>query len=109
MKAVIGTGGKQYIVEEGEIIEIERVGVPTGKKVEFKEVFALGEEGNMKYGNPILKGVKVEGEVLEEIKGDKKISFKYRKKTDAHWKKGHRQILTRVKITSIVDVEKKEK
>ncbi len=109
MKAVIGTGGKQYIVKEGEVIEIERVGVPAGKKIEFKEVFALGEEGNMKYGSPVLKGAKVKGEVLEEIKGDKKISFKYRKKTDSHWKKGHRQIFTRVKITSIIDAGEKEK
>ena len=109
MKAIIRTGGKQYIVKEGETIDIERLNISPGSKVEFKEVLALGEDGNMKYGNPLLKGVKVEGEILEEVKGEKKIAFKYRKKTDSHWKKGHRQIFTKVRITSIVDLKEKEK
>jgi len=109
MKAIIRSGGKQYIVEEGEIITLERLNIPPGGKVKFEEVLAVGEKGNMKFGTPTLEGVKVEGEVLEEVKGEKVIAYKYRKKTDSHWKRGHRQMFTRVKITSILDQRGKEK
>ncbi|HEX68063.1 MAG TPA: 50S ribosomal protein L21 [bacterium] len=109
MKAIIKTGGKEYLVEEGEIIEVERLSKQPGEKVIFEEVLAVGEKGKMDFGNPLVKGAKVEAEVLEEIKGEKKIAFKYRPKTNWHWKKGHRQIYTRIRITRILDGKGKGK
>ncbi len=102
MKAVIRTGGIEYLVEEGEVIEVKRLHKGKGEKVTFEEVLAVGEEGKMEFGTPVVKGARVEGEVLGEFKGEKKIAFKYRPKTDWHWKKGHRDILTRVKISRII-------
>ncbi len=102
MKAIIETGNKQYIVKEGEIISIERLDVPE-KKIIFEKILAIGEEGQIKHGNPYLKNAVVEGEILGEEKGEKVIAYKYRRRTDSHWKRGHRQRYTKVKIVRILE------
>lgn len=103
MKAIIETGGNQYIANEGEVISIERMKT-CEKKITFDKILAIGEEGKMKYGNPYLQNAIVEGEVLGEEKGEKSIAYKYWKKTNSHhWKRGNRQIYTKVKITRILE------
>lgn len=101
MYAVIKTGGKQYRVQEGDVITIEKLNANVGDKVEFDEVLVLGEGADIKVGTPFLDGVKVFGTVTENGKGKKVIIFKYKSKKDYRKKQGHRQPYTLVEITAI--------
>lgn len=101
MYAVIKTGGKQYRVQEGDVITIEKLNANVGDKVEFDEVLVLGEGADIKVGTPFLDGVKVFGTVTENGKGKKVIIFKYKSKKDYRKKQGHRQPYTMVEITGL--------
>ena len=101
MYAVIKTGGKQYRVQEGDVITIEKLNANVGDKVEFEEVLVLGEGADIKVGTPFLDGVKVFGTVTENGKGKKIIIFKYKSKKDYRKKQGHRQPYTMVEITGL--------
>ena len=99
--AVIKTGGKQYKVQEGDVISVEKIDVEPGKKMTFKEVLFVGDDKDAKVGEPTVKGAKVEGEVMEQKK-DKKITIIKHKPKKRHLKKmGHRQSITKVKIIKI--------
>ena len=98
MKAIIKTGGKQYLVEEGSILFVEKLDVQEGKNVVFDEVLML--DGN--FGNPTVKGAKVTGKVLKHGKNKKIRIFKYVNKSKSTRKaQGHRQPYTKVEITKI--------
>ncbi|MFV0288328.1 MAG: 50S ribosomal protein L21 [Mycoplasmatales bacterium] len=98
MSAIFKTGGKQYNVEVGNEIFIEKLAnVEAGDTVTFDEV--LMANGNV--GQPLLSGAKVEAEVVKHGKAKKVIIFKYKAKKDSQTKKGHRQPYTKVKITNI--------
>ena len=100
MYAIIETGGKQYRVQEGDVLTIEKLGVEAGETVEFDKVLVLaGEE--LKVGAPYVEGAKVVGEVVENGKAKKVIIFKYKAKKDYRKKQGHRQPYTQVKIESL--------
>lgn len=99
--AVIKTGGKQYKVKEGETLTIEKLGEEAGKKVKFETLLVASTDGKeVEIGKPSL-GDKVEAEVIEEKKGKKVTVVKYKNKTRYKRTLGHRQINTKVKITSI--------
>lgn len=100
MYAVIETGGKQYRVEEGATITVERLPVAEGEQVTFDRVLFVGGD-ETKVGTPVVEGAKVVGTVLEHTKDKKKIIFRYRRKQRYRVKRGHRQPITRVKIESI--------
>lgn len=100
MYAIIATGGKQYRVEEGDIINVEKLGVEEGSSYTFDQVLAVNN-GEMKVGNPTVSGASVKAEVLGDVKGKKVIVYKYKRKSGYHNKNGHRQNYTRVKIESI--------
>ncbi len=98
MKAVIKTGGKQYYVEEGSIIYVEKLDGNVGDKVSFSDVLMLGS----KLGNPTIKGATVEGVIVKHGKGEKINIFKYKPNTTSTRKKqGHRQPYTKVEIKKI--------
>ncbi|MEK7659169.1 MAG: 50S ribosomal protein L21 [Patescibacteria group bacterium] len=105
--AVIKTGGKQYIVSEGQKLKIEKINQNEGEEFEFDKVLLFvkdterlnGEE--VKIGQPLVDGVKVRAKVLKEGRGEKKIVFRYKNKTRYKKKKGHRQSFTEVEILSI--------
>lgn len=97
MKAIFVTGGKQYIVSEGEEIYVEKLDTEAGKNVVFDEVLYV----DGKVGNPTVKGAKVEAEVLKHGKQKKIIVFKYKAKKKYRKKQGHRQPYTKLKITKI--------
>lgn len=97
MKAVIETGGKQYYIEEGTVLYIEKLEIPVGEKVSFDKVLMV----NGVSGKPYLSNVTVEGEVLKHGKQKKIIVFKYRPKKKFRKKQGHRQPYTKVMIKSI--------
>jgi large subunit ribosomal protein L21 len=98
--AVIKTGGKQYKIQEGQTLKIEKLDAEKNKPVEFDEVLLFVEDGKAKIGQPTL-GMKVKGKIVSQEK-DKKIDvFKYKAKTGYHKKLGHRQLITKVLIEKI--------
>ncbi len=99
MYAVIATGGKQYRVSEGDIINVEKLGAEKGEKVVFDQVLAIGGEA-MKTGEAV-NGATVEAEVIRNGRTRKVIVYKYKPKTGYHKKNGHRQHFTTVKISKI--------
>lgn len=103
MFAVIRSGGKQYKVTEGETLDIELVEFPAEgeKKLTISDVLMVGNGDKFSLGNPLLSGATVGLELVEEIKGKKVIAYKYRRREGYHKTIGHRQQLSRVKITKI--------
>ena len=101
MYAVIATGGKQYRVEKGTVLKIERLDAEEGATVSFGEVLLLADGDNIKVGSPLLKGGKVEAVVEKHGKGDKKVIVKFRRRKHYLRQKGHRQPYTEVKVTGI--------
>lgn len=101
MYAIIETGGKQYRVENGDQIAVEKLGVEDGAKVVFDKVLVVGDGADIKVGAPYVDGVTVEGNAIETGKGKKVIIFKYKAKKDYRKKQGHRQPYTLVEITGI--------
>ena len=97
MKAIIETGGKQYYVEEGSVIYIEKLDIPAGEKVKFDKVLMV----NGLTGRPYLNNAVVEGAVVKHGKSKKIIVFKYNPKKKYRKKQGHRQPYTKVEIKSI--------
>ncbi|WP_458010595.1 50S ribosomal protein L21 [Candidatus Solincola sp.] len=100
MYAVIETGGKQYRVESGSVIRVEKLDIPVGGKIIFERVLMAGGEGEVLVG-PEAGKVKVEGTVLGHGKGRKIVVFKYRPKKGYHRKRGHRQLFTEVRVDRI--------
>jgi len=101
MYAIIKTGGKQYMVNEGDVLTVEKLDVESGAKVVFEEVLAVGNNGELQVGSPVVSGAKVEATVVENGKSKKVIVFKYKPKKDYRKKQGHRQPFTKVKIEKI--------
>ena len=102
MFAVMKTGGKQYKVAANDILVVEKLPAETGETVEFGEVLMLGGD-DLRVGAPFIAGAVVTAEVLEQLRGEKVISFKKRRrKHSSQRKRGHRQYLTRVRITDIL-------
>ena len=100
MYAIIATGGKQYRVSEGDVIYIEKIDAQVDSTVSF-DVLLVGNEGDVKVGTPVVEGVKVEGKVVGQVRGEKIIVFKYKSKKSYRRKQGHRQPYTKVEITKI--------
>lgn len=101
MYAIIETGGKQYRVQNGDRIKVEKLNVEDGQAVVFDKVLVAGEGADVKIGAPYVEGFTVEGKAVESGKGDKVIIFKYKAKKDYRKKQGHRQPYTMVEITAI--------
>ena len=100
MYAVIATGGKQYKVEEGDIIKVEKLGLEDGSKVTFEDVIAVCKDNEMLVGND-LDLANVKGTVIKTAKAKKVTVYRYKRKTGYHKKNGHRQPFTEVKIEAI--------
>lgn len=100
MYAIIATGGKQYKVSKDEIIEVEKLAGEPGDKVSF-EVLFLNDGKNAILDADSLAKAKVEGEVVDQFKGKKQLVFKFKRRKGYKRLKGHRQNLTKVKITDI--------
>lgn len=100
MYAVIESGGKQYRVEKGTVIRVEKLNLPEGGKVVFDRVLMAGNEGRI-YAGPEAEKVKVEGTVVRQGKARKIVVFKYKPKKGYHRKRGHRQFFTEVRVDKI--------
>ena len=101
MYAVIKTGGKQYRVAKNDVIKVEKLEAEAGSSVDFGEVLLVGGDGEPKVGTPLIDGAKVTAEVLEQIKGDMVVIFKKKRRKNFRRKRGHRQLLTVLRITDI--------
>lgn len=100
--AIIKTGGKQYRVQPGDIIDVELVqGADADGNIEFKEVLALCGNAGMKIGSPVVPSAAVKGEVVDIVRGPKVIAYKYKRRKNYRRKVGHRQDYMRVKITEL--------
>ena len=99
--AILKTGGKQYRVAEGDIIDVEKLDAEAGAETTFGEVLFHADGDAHTHGGPAISGATVVGEVVEQHKADKVIAFKYRRRKGYHRTVGHRRKLTRVKIKSI--------
>lgn len=102
MYAIIETGGKQYKVQEGDILSIEKLNASEGETVEISNVLAVVTDGNLVLGKPLVEGAKAVLKVLEHGKGEKVIVFKYKPKKDYRKIRGHRQPFTRVVVEKIL-------
>ncbi|MCS7009193.1 MAG: 50S ribosomal protein L21 [Chthoniobacterales bacterium] len=101
VSAVIKTGGKQYRVREKDTLLIEKLDLEPGSTAFFSEVLLVETAEGCKIGTPLVEGASVTGEVLEQTKGDKVIAYKFKRRKGYHRTVGHRQRLTRVRITNI--------
>lgn len=102
MYAVIEVGAKQYLVKKDDIVEVEKQDAQEGEEITLNKVLLVSQEGELRVGQPYLKETKVSALILKHTKGKKVVSFKYRRRKSSHWKKGHRQQLTRLKIKEII-------
>jgi large subunit ribosomal protein L21 len=101
MYAIIQTGGKQYKVEQGNVISVEKLGLEPGETVTFDQVLAISKGNEFKAGTPIVEGANVVGTVLANGRGKKIKIFKHKKRTGYRKRQGHRQAFTTVRIDSI--------
>ena len=101
MYAVIETGGKQYRVQKGDVLRVERLAVSAGETVTFDKVLVLKDASGLKVGTPYVEGAAVEAVALSNGKADKVVIFKYKNKKDYRKKQGHRQPFTEVEIKSL--------
>ncbi len=99
--AIIKTGGRQYRVSEGDIIDVDFLEAEPGKDGIFADVLFHADGSNLTHGTPLIEGATVEGEIIEQRKDKKVIAFKYRRRKGYHRTVGHRRKLTQVKITGI--------
>ena len=102
MYAIIETGGKQYKVQAGDVVFIEKLDVQADETVTFEEVLFVGEGADAKFGTPVVEGAKVEAKVLKNGKGKKLNIITYKPKKGSSRRMGHRQPYTKVEITKIV-------
>ncbi|MDR9394905.1 50S ribosomal protein L21 [Roseovarius sp. SYSU LYC5161] len=103
MFAVLKTGGKQYKVQSGDMLRVEKIAADAGEKVQFNEILMLGGDAPV-VGTPLVDGAAVQAEVVDQVKGDKVIHFvKRRRKHGSQRTKGHRQQLTVLRVTEILE------
>jgi large subunit ribosomal protein L21 len=101
MYAVVNSGGKQYKVQQGQVLRVEKISGDVGNPVTFERVLMFSDGENVSIGQPALEDVAVEGHIVEQGKAKKLIVFKYKKRKRYRRKKGHRQEFTAVLIDSI--------
>jgi large subunit ribosomal protein L21 len=99
--AVIQTGGKQYRVAEGDVIEVEKLDVEPGTEARFEQVLLVSNDAGISIGAPLVSGAAVTADVVEQTKAPKVVAFKYKRRKGYHRTVGHRRQLTRLKIKTI--------
>ncbi|MGI5880302.1 MAG: 50S ribosomal protein L21 [Syntrophomonadaceae bacterium] len=101
MYAVIKTGGKQYKVNEGSILKVEKLEAQPGDRIKLDQVLMIGDDAGVKIGDPLVANASVTVEVLEQGRAKKIIVYKYKKRKNYHKKQGHRQPFTKIKVEKI--------
>lgn len=101
MYAVVRTGGKQYVVSEGDFFKVEKLPGAVGESVVFEDVLFVSDESGIKVGAPTVAGSKVSGTIVEQGRGKRLIVFKMKRRKGFRKKQGHRQYYTGVKVDRI--------
>lgn len=101
MYAVVELGAKQYSVKKDDVIKVEKMVAEKNTEILLDKILLVADDDNVKIGRPYLKDAKVLAVVLKDIKDEKKITYKYRRRKAHHFKKGHRQQLTQLRIKNI--------
>jgi len=101
MYAVVKTGGKEYRVTQGDLIRVEKLEGNVGDQVELKDVLMVSKEGEARFGTPHLADVVIKGEIVQEGKGEKVLTYKMKRRKNYRRFKGHRQTYTYLKINDI--------
>ena len=101
MYAVIKSGGKQYRVQEGQTLKLEKLEIPTGETIEFDQVLLVADGDDVTVGAPLVDGAKVAAEIISHGRGEKIRIIKFRRRKHHMKRQGHRQWFTEVKITGI--------
>ncbi|MDD5476646.1 MAG: 50S ribosomal protein L21 [Candidatus Omnitrophica bacterium] len=101
MYAIIEVGSKQYNVKKDDIIEVNKEVAAKGDNLIIDKVLLVSKDKKVEIGQPYVKGAKVEATVLRQTLGEKTTAYKYRRRKNSHWEKGHRPQLTELKIKSI--------
>lgn len=101
MYAVVKTGGREYRVSKGDLIRVEKLEGKVGDQVELKEVLMLSKEGETQFGTPHLADVVIKGEIVQESKGEKVLTYKMKRRKNYRRFKGHRQTYTTLKVNEI--------
>ena len=99
--AIIQTGGQQHRVQQGDVIEVALLDAEVGSTTTFSEVLLVGEGDSVQIGTPLVAGASVVGKVVDQVKADKVVAFKFKRRKGYHRTVGHRQKLTAVEIQSI--------
>ena len=99
--AIFKTGGKQYKVQASEILKIEKLELSKDNKIEFNEILAYGDKKNVELGSPLIKGAKIEAELIKNSKERTVLVFKKRRRKNSKKKYGHRQPFTLIRINKI--------
>jgi large subunit ribosomal protein L21 len=100
-QAIVRTGGKQYRVEPGNTVRVEKLDGDVGSKIELPEVLLLGKGGDAKIGAPLVSGAKVTGTITAQGRSPKVIVYKFKRRKNYRRKQGHRQSFTEIKIDEI--------
>jgi large subunit ribosomal protein L21 len=101
MYAIVETGGKQYKIQPGEVLRVEKLPGNVGDPVAFDKVLMLGTDDEVRVGSPLVDGARVTGRILIHDKGRKIVIFKFKRRKRYRLKKGHRQLFTAVQIDAI--------
>ncbi|NLN86345.1 MAG: 50S ribosomal protein L21 [Syntrophomonadaceae bacterium] len=101
MYAVIQTGGKQYKVNEGDILKVEKLAGEAGDKLTLDQILILSDGNGLKIGSPLVSGATVTVEVIEQGRGKKITVYKYKRRKNYRRKQGHRQAFTKIKVEKI--------
>lgn len=99
--AIIKTGGKQYKVQTGDKIDVEKLALEVGDETSFSDVLAVGDGAGLTFGTPHVAGATVTAKVVDQFRAKKVTAFKYRRRKGYHKTKGHRRQLTKLEITGI--------
>lgn len=102
MYAIVETGGKQHKVQKGNVVRVEKLDVVEGERIVIDQVLAVGDNGDLLVGTPLVPGAYVVGQVRGHGKARKIIVYKYKPKKNYRWKKGHRQLFTEIVVEEIV-------
>ena len=100
--AIVETGGKQYVVRTGDLLTIEKLAGEAGAEIALDRVLAVSDGRQLTVGHPVVAGAQVVGSIVAQTRAPKVVSYKYKRRKGFHWKKGHRQSVTKLKVLKVV-------
>ena len=101
MYAVVKTGGKEYRISQGDLIRVEKMEGKVGDQVTMKDILMVSHEGQVQVGNPLLANAVITGEIVQQVKGKKVLTYKMKRRKNYRRTKGHRQTYTYIRVNDI--------